>query len=213
MSDEEVATIIRAIDDYKLKHPTDLKAGSKGVSVHENSSLGVTDLVSIYEPRSRIEINSADIPKEVARIIETAFFRRIEDVRRAFPEAIWPQNLTYVEYGPGQYFTAHVDGMIHDQVAGFGVTLTDDFEGGEFYVETCGSSRAWVEDRKAGIVARGAADMSSEWFRSTSRTRWTMRPKKGLAVFYGSGLVHGSLPVTRGSLRKVLAFIKVGQAP
>lgn len=208
LSDEETARVVASIDAYKAKaNARTLQAGAKGVSVHASEGLGVGELVRIYEPAGRIEINWADLPRDVVETVESAFYARIEDVRRAYPSTFGPYGFTYVEYGPGQYFTAHVDGIDTAQVAGFGVTLDDDFEGGEFCVETCGSGRMWARGDGDRLSVAPGHDFSTAWYRALPRTVWTTRPKRGTALFYGSGLTHSSKPVTRGLLRKVLAFM------
>jgi hypothetical protein len=209
LSEEEVERVIRSIDEYKRTvDPRRLEAGASGYTIHNSENLSVPEIVSVYEPAGRLDVNWQEIPRDICEIVEAAFFRRIEDVRRAFPRAYGPYGFTYVEYRPGQYFTAHIDGVSREQVAGFGVTLTNDFEGGEFSVETCGSGRLWATDDKGRLINAPGHDAQSAWYRALPRTRWTTRPVRGNAVFYGSGLTHSSQPVTKGILRKVLAFVR-----
>jgi hypothetical protein len=206
-SDAEVQRVLCLIDQYKAAHPDKLAAGSTGRSVHHSDFMSLEDLVAMYEPQGRIDINMPDLPPEIVEIMEDAYFRHIEDIRRPYPGATWPYSITYVEYGRGQFFTPHADGITSLQCAGFGVTLTDQFSGGEFCVETCGSNRFWTTGSDGLPNVAPAADSGSAWFRGLPRTQWSMRPKKGTAVFYGSALVHSSKPVTSGSLKKLLAFI------
>ena len=209
LTDAEVERVVRSIEDYKrAANPARLAAGATGYTIHNSENLDVAEIVAVYEPAGRLDVNWQELPRDIVEIVEAAFYRRIEDVRRAFPTAYGPYGYTYVEYGPGQYFTAHIDGVSRAQVAGFGVTLTDDFEGGEFSVETCGSGRLWAMDGERRLVNAPGHDAQSAWYRSLPRTRWTTRPVKGNALFYGSGLTHSSLPVTKGLLRKVLAFVR-----
>jgi len=137
------------------------------------------------------------------------------DIRRAYPTSHGPFGFTYVEYDVGQYFTPHADGVNGGrgassgrQVAGFGITLTDDFEGGEFIVQTCGSNRLWAFDAEYQLSMGPNHDSSAHWFRSLPKTQWLTRPKRGNAIFYGGALTHASKPVTKGRLKKLLAFIE-----
>lgn len=207
LTEEEADRAVAIIDAYKAAHPDRLTAGATGVSVHVDDARSIDDLVAMYEPHGRLEITTADLPEPIIELMERAFFRRIEDVRRAYPSANWPYAFTYVEYGPSQFFTAHADGFGTLQTAGFGVTLSNDFTGGEFCVETCGSHRLWVRGSEDQPGLAPGANAASGWFQALPRTRWTMTPRKGVAAFYGSALVHSSAPVTGGRLRKLLAFI------
>jgi 2OG-Fe(II) oxygenase superfamily len=209
LSDAEVEHVVRSIDLYKMSvDPKKLQAGATGYTIHDSGSLNVSEIVAVYEPAGRLEVNWREIPRDIVDIIEAAFYRRIEDIRRAFPSAFGPHGFTYVEYQPGQFFTAHVDGASREQVAGFGVTLTNDFDGGEFSVEPCRSGRLWATRPDGQLTNAPGHNSRSAWYRSLPRTRWTTRPVRGNAVFYGSGLTHSSQPVTKGVLRKVLAFIR-----
>lgn len=207
LSHQEADRIVSLMDAYKAAHPGRLEAGATGKSVHFSETTTLEALVDVYEPEGRIEIISPDLPDEVGDIMENAFFRRVEDVRRAYPSAGFPYGFAYVEYGAKQFFTAHTDGLTEAQCAGFGVTLGDDFSGGEFCVETCGSNRMWVKGTGDQPSLAPDTHYGAKWFRTLPRTRWTMRPRKGLAVFYGSALVHASEPVTGGTLKKIIAFI------
>jgi hypothetical protein len=127
-------------------------------------------------------------------------------VRRAYPATHGPFGFTYVEYTVGQYFTPHADGIGEDQKVGFGVTLNDDFEGGEFIVQTCGSNRLWARTPSGEVRLGPNPDASSAWFTALPKTEWMTRPRRGNAIFYGGALTHGSKPVTGGVLKKLLAF-------
>lgn len=207
LTETEAERIVSLVDQYKAANPDRLAAGSTGLSVHSSDFMSLDELVAMYEPQGRIDINTPDLPPEVIDIMDNAYFRHIEDIRRAYPSATWPYGFTYVEYGPGQFFTPHADGITSMQCAGFGVTLSNDFRGGEFCVETCGSNRFWIKAEDGRPDVAPGADASSEWFREIPRTQWAMTPRKGVAVFYGSALVHSSKPVTGGSLKKLLAFV------
>jgi 2OG-Fe(II) oxygenase superfamily len=206
----EAERIVSLIEHYKRANTDRLTAGVTQKTVHVSDTMSLEELVAMYEPNGRIEITAEDLPSEVIAIVERAYFTHIEDIRRAYPSAAWPYGFAYVEYGPGQYFTPHADGITTAQCAGFGVALSDDFRGGEFLIETCGSNRMWVAGGDGMSRLAPGADVSSEWFRKLPRTEWSMSPRRGVAVFYGSALVHSSRPVTAGRLRKILGFVSKG---
>lgn len=210
ISGEDADRILSLIEQYKREHPHRLTAAMTGRSVHVADALTLEETVAMYEPQGRIEIAEEDLPRGIADIVERAYLAHIEDVRRAYPSASWLYGFSYVEYGPGQYFTPHADGFTSVQCAGLGVTLSDDFTGGEFCVETCGSNRLWVAEPDGASSLAPGAEAGSEWFRDLPRTRWSMSPRRGVAVFYGSALVHSSKPVITGRLQKILAFLSKG---
>jgi hypothetical protein len=203
ISDAEADRIVSLIDAYKTGHTGTLAAGASGVSVHASDLLSVNELVQRYQPRGRLDVNTADLPLDVVDIVEAAFFRHIEDIRRAYPAAAWPYSMTYVEYGPTQFITPHADGTF----AGFGIMLSDDVTGGEFCIETCGSNRFWVRRPNQEPILAPGPHIGSEWFRRIPRLKWTVSSRKGTAIFYGGALVHSSEPVTTGTARRVFAFI------
>lgn len=119
----------------------------------------------------------------------------------------------YVEYNTGQYITAHIDRVAPSptttprQLAGVSVLLNDDFEGGPFFVETAGSDALWSEDAVGDLTfVHEGADLSAPWFTAVPRTRWLTAPAAGTALLYGSQLIHGTLPVTRGTVRKLISW-------
>jgi hypothetical protein len=207
LSETDIETVLAEIDAYKISNPEKLDAGAHGVSLHQSESLTVPEIVSVYEPAGRVEINTPRMPRAVIEIVEDAFYRHIENIRHAYPEAHSLYGFTYVEYTRGQFFTPHIDGGIDRQVAGLGVTLTDSFEGGEFLIYTCGSNRLWTVRSDGRRAVAPGHDAASAWFVDLPKTEWATRPKRGNAIFYGSALTHGSRPVTKGILKKVLAFI------
>jgi hypothetical protein len=211
---EEVRRVLQSIDAYKASNPSRLHAGAHGITIHKNPNRTVPEVISVFEPAGRLDINAQHIPRDIVEIAEDAFYRHIENIRRAYPTTHRPFGFTYVEYDVGQYFTPHADGIngkegaSDAQIAGFGVTLTDDFEGGEFIVQTCGSNRLWAFDANDQLRVGPNHDASSEWFRSLPKTEWATRPKRGNAIFYGGALTHGSKAVTTGRLKKLLGFIE-----
>lgn len=182
-----------------------LQAGAGGRSVHTFSgALGGTNPAAVFEPAGRIEVNV--LPEEIRALLDDAFYRRIEDVRRVYPSATWPRGWTYVEYRAGQLCTPHADSASGGRnVAACNVLLDDGFTGGEFFIETCGSPQLWMP---GGAVLGPWSTYNNEWFRAMPKTRWTTRPVKGTAVLYGSQLIHGTQPVIDGVARKVICWIE-----
>lgn len=205
-SDDEVNRVLASIEAYKAAHPAHLQAGAHGISIHQSPNLTVSEIIEAYEPAGRLDINTQHLPRDVIDIAECAFYRHIEDIRRAYPFTHGPFGFTYVEYNIGQFFTPHADGVGEDHKVGFGVTLTDNFDGGDFIVQTCGSNRLWTTDANGRTVMAPSHDSSSDWFRSLPKTEWATRPKRGNAIFYGGALTHASRPVTKGVLKKLLGF-------
>ena len=137
---------------------------------------------------------------------------------------------TYIEYGPGQHITSHLDGIAPDplawprQIAGISVVITQPEAGGTFYIETASSDRLWDTRLSAGAetgyaddmwLAHEGADHSAPWFAEMPRTRWSVSPAPGTAVFYGSQLAHGTEPVISGRAAKFISWLTAdtGQDP
>jgi hypothetical protein len=183
----------------------------RGTSVHAVEGLDVGATMKLYEPSGRVEI--ADLPTPVVEILDRAAARALPHTRRLFPGGGRLRSWIYLEYGPGQYITPHIDMAIDDRepadykVAGIGVPLNDDYTGGKFFVETCGSEDLW-RDQNGGAChqVRDGADFSSDWYPALARTRWTVCPAPGTAVLYGSQLTHGTEPVTAGRIKKIIGF-------
>ncbi len=190
--------------------PERMIPGLNGRSIHTIEGFDVEQTVAVYEPRGRVEMDT--VPDGVSEMMERAMHGRWDDLRRALPSARRIAPWIYVEYGPDQYVTPHIDYAWneedpgHPKVAGVSVQLNDGFLGGELFVETSASHRLWTLDGGRETVAYGA-DQSSDWFPSTPRTRWTAAPRRGTAYVYGSQLVHGTLPVRRGRVRKLISFL------
>jgi hypothetical protein len=128
---------------------------------------------------------------------------------------------TYVEYGPGQHITPHLDGIAPDpltwprQIAGISIVISPPVDGGAFFVESASDSRLWdrqCPDAAAGYapgswLAHDGADYSTAWFRDMPRTRWSVTPAVGTALLYGSQLTHGTEPVRQGRSRKFISWL------
>jgi hypothetical protein len=207
---DESEDVVRAIEDYKSRVPgVAVVAGRRGSSVHSIAGFDVEETVAIYEPHGRIEIDA--VPDAAVEILNAAVTRRLADIRRALPSVRRVEDWIYVEYGPGQFITPHADyaknedDPNHPKVAAINIQLNDEFEGGEFFVETCGSSRLWTDEGPPALLE--GVDQSTEWFRSLTRTRWVSGPRKSTALIFGSQLVHGTNPISRGRSRKMISFL------
>ena len=212
LSDQEINLVIASMDAQKAAAPTEFgDIRELGRSVHSLEGFSREETVALYEPNGRIEVDK--VADGATEILNHAVRRSFNDICRAFPSVKDFDPWIYVEYGAGQYITPHIDqanndiDMSHLKVAGISIQLTDDFTGGELYIETCGSHRLWA-DRQGDLMTAEDADYHAQWFRDLPRTRWVSKPKKGTAFFYGSQLVHGTNPVIAGAVKKILGFVK-----
>ncbi|MGH8974902.1 MAG: hypothetical protein ACRD0C_17080 [Acidimicrobiia bacterium] len=211
LTDAETASVLEMLDRHTAPLPVRaMTPGHNGRSIHSLDGFSVEETVEIYEPRGRLELDA--VADDVSEVMDRAVHRRWDDLRRALPSARRVDPWIYLEYGPEQYVTPHIDYAWnedfpdHPKVAGISVQLNDGFLGGELFVETSASPRLWRAADGREVVAAGA-DLSSHWFPSTPRTRWTSTPRRGTAYLYGSQLVHGTLPVLRGRVRKLISFV------
>lgn len=212
LSDTEIRQILRPIDKLKkARGPRAFVAGEQDGSVHHLGVFGLTgkQAARIFSPRGRIEIPLGTELPELRDRLDDAFFRRIEDIRRIYPSAVWPRGWTYVEYGPGQHCTAHADGTFSGtQVGACNVRLDGNTVGGEFFVETTGSSELWMEPGPQPPEMILASAYDNAWLRSLPKTRWLAQPARGTALFWGSQLLHGTQPVIKGTAKKLIAWIE-----
>jgi hypothetical protein len=204
LSSSEIAFILGAMDEVKRNAPPgSIYAGAGGKSVHNVPNVDIKLIVERFEPKGRVEIGL--LPNLVVELLDAAFYRRLADIRRAFPSASWANHWFYCEYGPDQFCAAHIDGN-HDgkKVSGCTIRLTDDAEGGEFFVETTGSSDLWMNGPQGPTTVPVAAIPG---VMTIPTTRWVSQQAAGTAIMYGGQLTHGTLPVRRGIVKKVLAFV------
>lgn len=188
-------------------------------SIHEIPGHDTAAAMATYEPAGRVEIT--DIPADAESILQQAFSRSQHTLERMLPSVSSCRPWTYVEYGPGQHITPHLDGIAPNphgwprQIAGISVVIGTRCEGGDFFVETTSDDQLWNPD-VAGPVpgyepgmafARDGADNSSPWFAATARTRWSAAPAPGTALLYGSQLAHGTTPVRTGRSRKFISWL------
>jgi hypothetical protein len=215
LSDSEIRQLLRPIDQLKTaRGPRAFMAGEQDGSVHRLNAFGLTgrEAARVFSPEGRIEIPLGPELPDVRDRLDDAFFRRIEDIRRIYPSAVWPRGWTYVEYGPGQHCTAHADGTFSgSQVGACNIRLDDGTVGGEFFVATSGSPELWMErgiqpSQPPELIVASAYD--NAWLRAVPKTRWLAQPAKGTALFWGSQLLHGTQPVIQGTAKKIIAWIE-----
>lgn len=189
-------------------------------SIHEIPGHSHAQAMAVYEPAGRVEV--PQIPAEAERVLQNAFDRARPALSRVMPSITTCRPWTYVEYGPGQHITGHLDGIASDplawprQIAGISVVIIEAESGGAFYVESSSSDRLWntrVEDGAAHGYADGmwlahdGADHSAAWFTHMPRTRWSVSSLPGTALLYGSQLIHGTEPVIRGRVAKFISWL------
>ncbi|MFF4531642.1 2OG-Fe(II) oxygenase [Streptomyces sp. NPDC001407] len=173
--------------------------------------------MAVYEPAGRLEIH--DVPEAAAKTLRDAFDRALPALTRALPSVTACRPWMYVEYGPGQHITPHLDGIAPDpaawprQIAGISVVLQHADDGGQFFVETTAAPSLWSDTEAAAgyhqpmAFACDGADGSAPWFCDMPRTRWDVAPCPGTALFYGSQIAHGTEPVRTGRERKFISWL------
>ncbi|GAA1118438.1 hypothetical protein [Nocardiopsis metallicus] len=190
-------------------------------SIHEIPGHTADQAMAVYEPAGRVEVTT--IPPQAEQLLQEAFDRARPALSRVMPSITTCRPWTYVEYGPDQHITSHLDGIAPDplawprQIAGISVVITEAEAGGAFYVESTSSNQLWhprpdhdreLEGYAQGMwLARDGADHSAEWFTHMPRTRWSVRPAPGAALLYGSQLTHGTEPVLRGRAAKFISWL------
>lgn len=176
-------------------------------SVHSVPGLSLPEVMRVYEPEGRLELD--EVPAEVERLLASAAARALPALRRVYPSARTIGDWIYLEYGPGQFITPHIDGTDRDehsrQLAGISICLCDDYTGGAFEVATSSSDRLFDATGRSRVGA--GADNSKPWFASLARTQWSCRPRAGDAICYGSRLVHSTQPVLSGIAKKAIGFL------
>ncbi|QFQ99289.1 hypothetical protein F9278_27615 [Streptomyces phaeolivaceus] len=200
------------------KGPAHFDTG-RTTSIHEIPGHSTEQAMAVYEPAGRVEVRQ--IPGEAEELLQHAFDRARPALSRVMPSITTCRPWTYVEYGPGQHITGHLDGIAPDplawprQIAGISVVISEAEAGGAFYVESCSSDRLWsarLEGGKDGYadgmwLAHDGADHSADWFTAMPRTRWNVSPAPGAALLYGSQLTHGTEPVTGGRVSKFISWL------
>jgi hypothetical protein len=188
-------------------------------SIHEIPGHTAAEAMAFYEPAGRIEVR--ELPADAEALLQGGFQRAREALSRALPSVTLCRPWAYVEYGPGQHITAHLDGIAPNpvswprQIAGISVVITEAEHGGRFQVETSADPCLWTElatgpgDGYAPGMrfARDGADRSAPWFTAAQRTAWTAEPAPGTALLYGSQLAHATTPVLAGRSRKFISWL------
>ena len=215
----EIAELIEIMDRHLAAEGADRFADARAESIHEVPGHTASEAMQIYEPAGRLEV--AKIPDEAETLLQEAFQRASDAVGRLMPSITTCRPWTYVEYGPGQHITPHLDGIAPDplswprQIAGISIVISSPVDGGAFFVESSSDSRLWdrpCPDPAAGYapgawLAHDGADYSAAWFRDMPRTRWSVNPAVGTALLYGSQLTHGTDPVRQGRSRKFISWL------
>ncbi len=217
---EERARLSVVMNDFLTKEARARFGEERTTSIHEIPGHSHEQAMTVYEPAGRVEIPK--IPDEAEQVLQHAFARARPALSRVMPSISACRPWTYVEYGPGQHITGHLDGIAPDplawprQIAGISVVISDAEAGGAFYVESSSSDRLWANrlDQAAdhgyadGMwLAHDGADHSADWYAAMPRTRWSVSPAPGTALLYGSQLTHGTEPVARGRVAKFISWL------
>ena len=217
--DDERAELTTVMSGFLADEgPAHFDAG-RTFSIHEIPGHSPEQAMAVYEPAGRVEVPR--IPGEAEKLLQHAFDRARPALSRVMPSITTCRPWTYVEYGPGQHITGHLDGIAPDplgwprQIAGISVVISEAEAGGAFYVESCSSSHLWnvrLEGGKDGYadgmwLAHDGSDHSADWFTAMPRTRWNVSPAPGTALLYGSQLTHGTEPVTHGRVSKFISWL------
>ncbi|MFI9588569.1 hypothetical protein ACIHCQ_43930 [Streptomyces sp. NPDC052236] len=218
--DEERARLATVMNDFLTAEERAHFGEKRTTSIHEIPGHCHEQAMAVYEPAGRVEIPK--IPDEAEQLLLYAFDRARPALSRVMPSITACRPWTYVEYGPGQHITGHLDGIAPDplawprQIAGISVVISEAEAGGAFYVESCSSDRLWNTrlDHATGDgytdgmwLAHDGADHSADWFAQMPRTRWSVSPAPGTALLYGSQLTHGTEPVLRGQVAKFISWL------
>ncbi|MEU2026214.1 2OG-Fe(II) oxygenase [Streptomyces sp. NPDC016469] len=213
----ENATLLAIMDaalgeDGRRRYDTE-----RTTTLHSIPGHTAEQTMEVYEPAGRLEIHPP--PEAATTILTQAVNRAMPALQRALPALTSCRDWMYVEYGPGQHITPHVDGIAPHpdapvrQLAGISVVLEHAQEGGEFFVETTSDPTLWSHQHgghgyhSAIAFTHDGADRSADWFRTMPRTRWNVRPAAGTALLYGSQVTHGTEPVRRGRERKFISWL------
>jgi len=217
---EERSRLATVMGAFLATEPGNRFGDGRTTSIHEVPGQSHQQAMAVYEPAGRVEV--PQIPAEAEKLLQDAFGRARPALSRVMPSITACRPWTYVEYGPGQHITGHLDGIAPDplawprQIAGISVVISEAEDGGAFYVESSSSDRLWNirldEATRHGYadgmwLARDGADHSAGWFAQMPRTRWSVTPAPGTALLYGSQLIHGTEPVTCGRVAKFISWL------
>ncbi|MDH6223672.1 hypothetical protein [Streptomyces sp. MJP52] len=224
---EERARLTSVMNEFLTEDARARFGNQRTSSIHEIPGHSHEEAMAVYEPAGRVEVPK--IPAEAEDVLQHAFQRARRSLSRVMPSINSCRPWTYVEYGPGQHITGHLDGIAPDplawprQVAGISVVIEEPEAGGEFYVESASSDRLWstplgtdAENHsyaKGMWIAHDGADHSADWYATMPRTRWNVVPAPGTALLYGSQLTHGTEPVIRGRAKKFISWLIAEKHP
>ena len=174
-------------------------------TVHPSDEFSKDEAVKIYEPNGRSELGT--LSPDIYKILDMAIHRNLPSIQTIFPNVkrVLPWN--YVEYNSNQYCTSHVDYIDKTELneiiyAGIGVMLQCPDEGGELYVETCGSPDFILNDEVAPNL-----NYSNNEFINMPRSKWTVNQPIGTAILYGTQIIHGTNPVKKGKCCKLISWL------
>ncbi|MER8084222.1 2OG-Fe(II) oxygenase [Streptomyces sp. NPDC087532] len=217
LTPDEVATLTMVMDDVLGDDGIRRFDTERATTLHSIPGHTNEQAMAVYEPVGRLEIHPP--PEAATKILDQAVERALPALRRVLPALTACREWMYVEYGPGQHITPHVDGIAPHpsdrtrQLAGISVILQPAEDGGEFFVETTSHPALWSDHtpsdgyHPAMAFAHDGADHSADWFRAMPRTRWNVAPGPGTALLYGSQLTHGTEPVRTGRERKFISWL------
>ncbi|MGW3498597.1 2OG-Fe(II) oxygenase [Streptomyces sp. NPDC001020] len=218
LTDEELQALLAITDEALAGDGARRFDTERATTLHSIPGRTEQQAMAVYEPAGRLEIHPS--PPAAEQILAAAVERALPALHRALPSLTSCREWMYVEYGPGQHITPHVDGLALDpadyprQIAGISVVLEHAESGGEFYVETTSHPALWNDAQQPAdgydphmSFAHDGADYSADWFRTMPRTRWRVAPEPGTALLYGSQLTHGTEPVRTGRERKFISWL------
>ena len=163
------------------------------------------EVFKFYVPNGRREFGK--ISSDICTFLDKAVKRNLTSIQNIFPGVKRALPWNYVEYGVNQYCTSHVDYIDKTDLneiiyAGIGVMLHCPDQGGELYIETCGSPKLIVDKE---VISD--CNHSNKNFIKMPKTKWVVQQSIGTAVIYGTQTIHGTNPVKKGKCCKILSWL------
>ncbi|MGH8929907.1 MAG: hypothetical protein ACRDZO_04540 [Egibacteraceae bacterium] len=219
LSTGDMAQLTQIMDSFLAQGDLARFGEKRAASIHEIPGHTPAQAMAVYEPAGRLEVPA--IPDEAEQLLQRSFDLARPALARLLPSVTACRPWTYVEYGPRQHITSHLDGIAPDplswprQIAGVSIIVGAPAHGGAFYVETTSHEGLWdqvCDDSGSGYLsgmrfAHDGADHSADWFRGMPSTRWSVDPAPGTALLYGSQVAHGTEPVIEGKARKFISWL------
>ena len=201
LSNEDLNKINLILKEIKKK----VKVQFGKYSVHNSDGISSKHSPFIFEPNGRYELNN--IPKEITEILDIAVKSNLSSIKEIFPKAKHALPWNYVEYNSNQYCNSHVDYLFKTEkkeivYCGIGIMLKNAEKGGEFYIETSGSS-----DYISNGKAKKNLNYSNDKFIKMPKTKWVVEQGLGTALLYGTQTIHGTNPVLNGKCKKIISWI------